>query len=100
MRAPGIIVVLIILMLHVDPKDLNRFPEASVAIEGNNEILRDCGQGFAASITFSFTCHCGFPFKGHLYLLFRYLQRVLKYSFTTAEVTICLHKVFFGAVHR
>lgn len=66
MRATGIIVVLIILMLYVDPKDLNRFPEASLAIEGKNEILGSCGQGFATSITFSFTCHYGFPFKASL----------------------------------
>ena len=64
MRAPGIIVVLIILMLYVDPKDLNRFPEASLAaIEGKNEILGSCGRGFATSITLSVTCHYGFPFK-------------------------------------
>ena len=62
-----------ILILHVDPEELNRLPEDSVAVEGGKGISENCslldgqfGQAFATSITYSFTYHFGHSFKASL----------------------------------
>lgn len=71
MRARGISVILIFLIL--DPKDLNRLPEASFAEEGEKRISKNWslldgqfGQGFATAITYSFIYHYGHSFKASL----------------------------------
>ena len=85
--------------------------ETSLAIDERTRISKNCSlqdgqfeQGFATSVTYSFRVYI--PLRSFVqsvtcayYNVFRDLQSVFKYSFATAGVTLCPHKVFIGSVH-
>ena len=74
MRTRGkTLIVIIVIVLILDPEDLNSLPEASLAVEGKKVISKNCslldgqfGQGFATAITYSFIYHYGHSFKASL----------------------------------